>query len=124
MSINSICRLDKMPRVVITGLGAITSLGADINTIWKKTTEGSIGIKKIISDDILKYNLKVYVSAPVNDFCIDEYINIQKLPPLSRFEEFALAASAIAIKDAKIISDAHSPILHPSIDLVSYYTYM
>ena len=46
-------------RVVITGLGWVTSLGTSIDGVWKDLLAGKSGIKKIEKFDVTKYSTKI-----------------------------------------------------------------
>ncbi len=53
-------------RVVITGLGAITSLGFDAHTFWSKLVTGQSGITKITNFDCTELSCKI--GAEIRDF--------------------------------------------------------
>lgn len=73
-----------MRRVVITGIGAVTPVGNDIETMWDSLVNGKNGIDYIKSFDTEK--LKVKVAAEVKDFDPTKYIekrNSERLTFLS-----------------------------------------
>ncbi|WP_019414144.1 beta-ketoacyl-ACP synthase II [Paenisporosarcina sp. TG20] len=87
-------------RVVITGVGAVTPLGNDIETTWAGIKEGKSGvgpITRVNPDDF-----PVKLAAEVKDFDIETYIERKEARKMDRFTHFALAASIMAIKDANI----------------------
>ncbi|SEF94883.1 3-oxoacyl-[acyl-carrier-protein] synthase II [Caloramator fervidus] len=90
-------------RVVITGLGAITPLGNDVNTFFKGIKEGKCGIDYIKSFDT--ENFKVKVAAEVKDFDPSDYVDKKEAKRMDRFCQFALASSIEAIKDSKLDLD-------------------
>jgi len=90
-------------RVVITGLGAISPIGHDIDTIWKNLKEGNSGI-----DTITKINPDDYptkFAGEVKDFNVEDYMDRKKARRMDPFCHYAVAASKIAIKDSKLDTD-------------------
>lgn len=87
-------------RVVITGVGAVTPLGNDIETTWAGIKEGRSGIgpmTRVNADDF-----PAKVAAEVKDFDIEAYIEKKDARKMDRFTHFALAASIMAVKDAEL----------------------
>jgi len=87
-------------RVVITGVGAVTPLGNDIETTWAGIKEGRSGIgpmTRVNADDF-----PAKVAAEVKDFDIETYIEKKDARKMDRFTHFALAASIMAVKDAEL----------------------
>jgi len=87
-------------RVVITGVGAVTPLGNNIETTWEGIKEGRSGIgpmTRVNPDDF-----PAKVSAEVKDFDIETYIERKDARKMDRFTHFALAASIMAVKDADL----------------------
>lgn len=78
-------------RVVVTGLGALTPLGNDVETTWKNAVAGVSGVGPITRVDSSEYTAKV--AAELKDFNIEDYMekkkrerwhashNMQSLPP-------------------------------------------
>ncbi len=88
-------------RVVVTGIGAVTPLGNDIETTWKGILEGKSGIgplTRVNSDD---YPVKV--AAEVKDFNIGLYVDRKEARKMDRFTQYAIAASKMAVEDAKLL---------------------
>lgn len=90
-------------RVVITGIGAVTPLGNDIETTWNAVKEGKSGIGPMTRVDADQYPAKV--AAEVKDFSIEDYIDRKDARKMDRFTHYALAASIMAMKDAKLELD-------------------
>lgn len=90
-------------RVVITGLGSISSLGHNSNDLWEKLSTGSSGIAPFVN--ISTDRLKAKVGAEVVDFNPDEYITSKELSLFDRFSQFAYVASKEAIADAGLGQD-------------------
>jgi 3-oxoacyl-[acyl-carrier-protein] synthase II len=87
-------------RVVITGLGTINSLSADVEDFWRKVCEGRSGVGVIKSFDTSEY--KVKFGGEVSDFVAEKYIDAHEAKRLDRFAAFALAAAEIAVRDSGI----------------------
>jgi len=87
-------------RVVITGMGALTPIGNDVNTFWNNAKSGKLGIDFItlIDQDLIE----VKVAAEVKDFDADTLIGKKECKRLDRFAQFGLVASDEAIKDSGI----------------------
>lgn len=87
-------------RVVITGLGAVTPLGNDIDETWKNMKKGVSGIAKatIINTD----KVDVKLAGEVKDFAPEEFMDRKESRRMGRFSQFAVAASKMAIQDANI----------------------
>ena len=91
-----------MRRVVITGIGAVTPVGNDIETMWDSLVNGKNGIDYIKSFDTEK--LKVKVAAEVKDFDPTKYIEKKELRKTDLFCQYAIAAACQAVEDSGIIS--------------------
>lgn len=88
-----------MNRVVITGMGCISPVGNDINTLWNNLTNGYCGIDFIQTIDAT--NLPVKVAAEVKDFNAEAFgIDKSMIRHNDRFALFALAAAAQAMSDS------------------------
>ncbi|MGE7836090.1 beta-ketoacyl-ACP synthase II [Viridibacillus arvi] len=85
-------------RVVVTGLGAVTPLGNDVETTWKAIKEGKSGVGPLTRIDAEQFPAKV--AAEVKDFDIEAYIPRKEARKMDRFTHYALAASIMAVKDA------------------------
>ncbi|WP_026136225.1 MULTISPECIES: beta-ketoacyl-ACP synthase II [Paenibacillus] len=87
-------------RVVITGLGVMTALGKDKDTFWNNLMAGKSGITPIQGFDVSDYPTKI--AAQVHDFNPEEYMERKDARKLDRFVQFAVAATAEALKDSKL----------------------
>ncbi|KYH28736.1 3-oxoacyl-[acyl-carrier-protein] synthase 2 [Clostridium thermopalmarium DSM 5974] len=85
-------------RVVITGMGAITPIGNDVNTFWSSIKEGKCGIDNITAFDTTDY--KVKLAAEVKNFDAADYMDKREVRRMDRFCQFAMAAADEAVKDA------------------------
>ncbi|WP_409069078.1 beta-ketoacyl-ACP synthase II [Clostridium sp. FAM 1755] len=90
-------------RVVITGMGAITPIGNNVNNFWNSIKEEKVGIDNIKSFDT--ENFKVKLAAEVKDFNPEEYMDKKESRRLDRFCQFAIAAAQQAVDDSKLDLD-------------------
>ena len=89
-----------MKRVVVTGIGIISALGLDKDSTWEGLIEGKSGIKNISVFDTTDYTCKV--AGEVRDFIPENYISKKEIKKMGRFAQFAIAASKMALEDAKL----------------------
>ena len=89
-----------MRRVVITGVGLITALGTGTEKTWNSLLNGDCGINTIESFDTSDQS--VHIAGEVRDFNPEDYIQKKELKKLGRFSQFAIAASKMALDDAKL----------------------
>ncbi len=85
-------------RVVITGMGVMSSLGKDLETFWSNITSGKSGISPIESFDVSDYPTRI--AAEIKDFDPEQYIEKKETRRMDRFVQFAVAAAGEALKDA------------------------
>jgi len=85
-------------RVVITGMGAITPFGNDLEIIWKNLINGNSAIDYITSFDAS--NLKVRFAGEVKDFDPTNFMEKKDVRRTARFAQMGLAAAKLAIEDA------------------------
>lgn len=90
-------------RVVITGMGVVSSLGIGTDNFWKSIKMGKCGISSI--ERIDASNLPAKVAAEIKDFDPSEFIERKEVKRTDRFSQFALAAAKMAIEDSKINLD-------------------
>src|SRR5262245_21441461 len=89
-----------MRRVVITGLGLVTPIGAGREQFWRNLTAGANGIGPVESFDTSAF--PVHIGAEVKDF--DPAPHVRKRPPgaLGRGSQLAVAAARMALADSGI----------------------
>ena len=85
-------------RVVVTGLGLITSLASDVEAFWKRLLAGSSGISRIEHFDTSGYT--VHIGGEVKDFTSDTYLPKHEAKHLDRFSQMAVGAAVQAVQDA------------------------
>lgn len=90
-----------MKRVVVTGLGLISSLGIGLEESWKKLIDGESGIDLITQYDTT--DMPVKIAGEVKGFDPTEYgIEKKEVKKLSRNTQFAIVATKMALEDAKL----------------------
>jgi 3-oxoacyl-[acyl-carrier-protein] synthase II len=90
----------KQRRVVITGLGAVTPIGNSAQDLWQGMKEGRNGVGPITLFDTKDHVTKF--AAEVKGFDPTSYIDKKEARRMDRFCQFAVAASKMAIDDAKM----------------------
>lgn len=87
-------------RVVITGLGAITPLGNDLESYWQGLMAGKSGVGPITHFDASRHATKI--AAEVKGFDPHEYMDRKDAKRMDRFAQFAVATSKQALADAQL----------------------
>lgn len=87
-------------RVVVTGLGSITSLGHDVSTYWDNLLAGNSGIGAVTSFDASPYPSKV--ASEVKDFDPTTVMDPKEAKRNDRYVQLAMAASKEAFADSKL----------------------
>src|SRR5690625_2241572 len=103
-------------RVVITGVGAVASLGNDADTLWDNIIAGKSGIDTITR--VNKDDFPVHVAAEIKDFDAKEYMERKEARKMDLFTQYAVAASKMAVEDANL--DRKSTRLNSSHVAISY----
>ena len=89
-----------MKRVVITGLGAITPIGNNVEEFWNGIKEGKCGIDEIKAFDTS--NFKVKLAAEVKNYNQEDYFERREAKRLDKFSQYAIIAAREAWKDSKL----------------------
>ena len=87
-------------RVVITGIGTVTSYGDGIEALWDNLLGGKSGIDSVKSFDTTDYPSKV--GSECLNFDAAQYMDPKEARRNDRYTQFAVAASRLALKDAGI----------------------
>jgi 3-oxoacyl-[acyl-carrier-protein] synthase II len=96
-----------LPRIVITGLGAITPLGLTVEEYWQGLINGQSGFGPITLFDASAYPSKI--AAEVKNFDPEKYMPIKRVDRTSRCIQFAIAASNMAIVSARLDMSQEKP---------------
>lgn len=94
-------------RVVITGLGAVTPIGNNVNEFWNGIKEGKVGIAPITKMDTTDY--KVKVAAEVKNFDVKEYLDPKTAKRMATFSQYAVVAAKEALADSGIDMEKEDP---------------
>ena len=95
-------------RVVITGMGAITPLGNDVETFWSNLKNGVSGIHKIESFDTSAYDCRI--GGEVRGFDPKTvFKNPKDVRRTDRFAQLAMAAAKMAMADSAIEMASENP---------------
>ncbi len=87
-------------RVVITGMGAITPLGNSVSEFWQACVEGKSGIDYVTQFDASGYPSRI--AGEVKGFDPQDYMDRRVARRMSRFSQFAVAASQQALQAAEL----------------------
>ncbi len=94
-------------RVAVTGLGFITPIGNDQETVWSNLVEGVSGVGPITHFDTTNYSTKI--AAEVRDFQPEQYMDRKTARHIGRYCQFALAAARQALAQASLDPAAMEP---------------
>ena len=95
----------ELKRVVITGLGAITPLGNDVESTWTAAKEGHSGAAPITHFDASKF--KTQFACEVKGFVPEEHFDRKKLRQLDLYAQYGVVAARQAVRDAGLDEDAN-----------------
>ena len=88
----------ELKRIVVTGLGAVTPLGNDVETTWNAIVNGVSGAGPITLFDAS--NFKTQFACEVKNFDPTQYIDRKEVRRLDRYSQLAIASAAQAVEDA------------------------
>ena len=91
-------------RVVVTGMGCVTSLGAGVKPMWEALMDAQSFVRPLQRFDTSKYRTKI--GAEVDDNCLAEQLGFN-LSKLSRNARFAVAAAHEALTSSGLLEHAH-----------------
>lgn len=93
-------------RIVITGLGIISSIGIGWREFWNSLLKGKSGISPVTSFDTSNYF--THNGGEIKDFKPEEFIPAERIPYLSRASQLAIAAARLAVEDARLAESSLS----------------
>jgi nodulation protein E len=85
-------------RVVVTGVGCISALGADVETFWKRARVGESAIGQIRNLDMS--DVRFQNGAEITGFVPTDHFEEKQLIPLDRFAQLAVVAARQAVGQA------------------------
>lgn len=93
----------KERRVVVTGLGAVTPVGNNVEKMWDNIVAGNSGIDLITK--VNKEDFPVHVAAEVKDFDPTKHMEKRDARKMDLFTQYAVASAKMAVEDAKLTID-------------------
>ncbi|MFN2287173.1 MAG: beta-ketoacyl-ACP synthase II [Chromatocurvus sp.] len=95
-------------RVVVTGMGAVTSVGHTVEASWESILAGRSGASNITAFDASNYTTRF--SASVRDFDVSPYLPSKETRKLDAFVQYGMAAGIQAMEDASLdITEQNAP---------------
>ncbi|SMC49526.1 beta-ketoacyl-ACP synthase II [Sporomusa malonica] len=87
-------------RVVITGMGAVTSLGLGAEELWHSIKNGKSGISRVERIDVTDFPTQV--AAEIKNFDPNQFIEKKEAKRMDRFAQYAVAATRMAFENSRI----------------------
>jgi 3-oxoacyl-[acyl-carrier-protein] synthase II len=95
-------------RVVITGIGLVSSLGIGTEANWKALVCGTSGVDRVTKFDVTGYAAQI--AAEVRGFDPLDYVEKKDVKKMDVFIQYAIAASQFAMDDSKLtITESNAP---------------
>ena len=94
-------------RVVVTGIGAVTSLGCEVNELWTRILNGESGVGMVERLDVSSY--RVRIGGEIRDWSVEGYIESKDVKRFDRFVQFAQVAGVNAVADSGIDFSKYDP---------------
>lgn len=85
-------------RVVVTGIGAVTSLSCKVDDLWQRILRGESGVHALRAFDTTEH--KVKFGGDIYDWSTEGYIDRKEEKRLDRFTQFAMVAGIDAVNDS------------------------
>ncbi len=93
----------ELKRVVVTGLGALTPIGNNIEEYWNGLVNGVSGAEPITNFDAAKF--KTRFACELKNFDVNDFIHRKEARKMDKFTQYAMVASDEAISDAGLTSE-------------------
>lgn len=94
-------------RVVVTGLGAVTPIGNNVDDFWTSVKAGKIGFDHITKFDTTDY--KCHIAAELKDFNPQDFMDRKAAKRMEPFSQYAVAAAKQAIEDSGLDIEKEDP---------------
>ncbi len=94
-------------RVVVTGLGAVTPIGNNVDDFWASVKAGKIGFDHITKFDTTDY--KCHIAAELKDFNPQDFMDRKAAKRMEPFSQYAVAAAKQAIDDSGLDMEKEDP---------------
>lgn len=94
-------------RVVVTGLGAVTPIGNNVDDFWTSVKAGKIGFDRITKFDTTDY--KCHIAAELKDFNPQDFMDRKAAKRMEPFSQYAVAAAKQAIDDSGLDIEKEDP---------------
>lgn len=94
-------------RVVVTGLGAVTPIGNNVDDFWTSVKAGKIGFDHITKFDTTDY--KCHIAAELKDFNTQDFMDRKAAKRMEPFSQYAVAAAKQAIDDSGLDIEKEDP---------------
>ena len=94
-------------RVVVTGLGAVTPIGLNVDDFWDSVKAGKIGFDQITKFDTTDY--KCHIAAELKDFNPQDFMDRKAAKRMEPFSQYAVAAAKEAIEDSGLDISKEDP---------------
>jgi len=95
-----------LSRVVVTGIGVVSPIGHTVEEFWHNLTHGVSGVAPVTAFDASPFTCRI--AGEVKDFEPAQYMDAKAARRSSRFVQFAVAATKMAVADARFAIDDHN----------------
>ena len=95
------------PRVVVTGIGVVTSIGIGAGPFWRALLGGDCGIGPVESFDTSRY--AVHIGGEVKQFDPAPFVRRLRLDGMGRASQLAIAAARLGLEDAGLSPESLDP---------------
>ena len=86
------------PKIVVTGLGALTPIGNNVSEYWNALINGKSGAAPITSFDTTEFETKF--ACVVKGFDVQQFVSRKEAQRMDIFTQYGMAATAMAIEDS------------------------
>ncbi len=94
----------ELKRVVVTGMGVVTSLGLTLDAFWSRLLRGKSGISAISQFDVTEFTSQI--AGELQDFNPTDHLSRKESRHMDRFSQFAMLSAASAIENSRLDLDA------------------